>query len=169
MTVKATGKRKRTTPRKNKVGQGRKTVYTKALGDKICKLLADGKSLRSICEPAGMPSKSTVLLWIVDGDHPEFAEQYKIAREAAGYSHADRILDTIERVEKEIMHPSAGRVVIEGLKWAAERMAPKSHSPRNQISGIDEKPLMPTDQSMSEDQLREELEKRGLPTVLFDQ
>lgn len=169
MTVKKPAKAKKVPTRKNKPGAGRKSTYTKSIGDKICKQIADGKSLRSICEQPGMPVKATVLLWIVDGDHKEFSEQYKIAREAAGYSHADRIIETVDKVEKEILNHSAGRVVIEGLKWAAERMAPKSHAPRAQISGPDEKPLMPANEQLSEDQLREELSKRGLPTILFDQ
>jgi hypothetical protein len=169
MTVKKPAKAKKVPTRKNKPGAGRKSIYTKALTAKICKQLADGKSLRSICAQAGMPDKSTVLMWIVDGEHKEFSEQYKLAREAAGYSHADRIIDTIDKVEQELISHSAGRVVVEGLKWAAERMAPKSHAPRAQISGPDEKPLMPTNEPLNEDQLQEELSKRGLPTILFDQ
>lgn len=156
-------------PAAKRPAAGRPKAYTPRIAAKICAGLADGKSLRSICSGAGMPSRSTVLLWVVDGSHPEFTEQYRLAREAAGYAHADSIIETVEKLADNKLDPSAARGMLDGLKWAAERMAPKAHSPRSQISGPDEKPLIPTDQSMTEEQLREELEKRGLPTILFDQ
>lgn len=89
-----------------------------------------------------MPARSTVLLWVVDGSRPEFAEQYRLAREAAGYAHADNVIETVEKLADKKLDPSAARGMLDGLKWAAERMAPKAHSPRSQISGPDEKPLL---------------------------
>ena len=82
-----------------------------------------------------MPVMSTVLLWVVDGKHPEFSEQYTRAREAAGYAHADRILETLTLLEQKKVKPDAARVILDGLKWSAERMAPKAHSPRHQVTG----------------------------------
>ncbi len=112
---------------------GRPTKYTKKLGDAICVQLAGGDSLRSICSQAKMPALSTVLLWVVDGKHNEFSEQYHVAREAAGYAHADQILDAVEKAGNGTYDPNQARAVMDGLKWAAERMSPKKHSPRQQI------------------------------------
>lgn len=121
--------------------KGRPSKYTKALADTICQRLADGESLRSICREAKMPALSTVLLWVVDGKHPDFSEQYTRAREAAGYAHADRILDTLTLLEAEQVKPDTARVILDGLKWSAERMAPKAHSPRHQVTGDGGGPL----------------------------
>lgn len=122
----------------------RPTIYTKALCDAICTRLAGGESLRSICNDDAMPTKSTVLLWVVDGEHDEFSDQYRRAREAAGYAHADSIIDAVERVNTDELRPDAARVMMDGLKWAAERMAPKAHSPRQQLehSGKIDQPLV---------------------------
>lgn len=112
---------------------GRPTKYTKALGTKICRRIAEGETLRSICASSTMPSKSTLLLWVVDDEHREFSDQYMRAREAAGYSHADGIIQTVQDVQSETLKPDQARVMIDGLKWAAERMAPKTHSPRQAL------------------------------------
>ncbi|MFG6159637.1 hypothetical protein ACGTNG_12595 [Halomonas sp. 1390] len=113
----------------------RPSKYTKAIGDRICRRLAEGESLRSICSDPKLPTKSTVLLWVVDGKHDSFSDQYTRAREAAGYSHADRIIDTIDQVGAKDMKPEVAKVILDGLKWSAERMSPKAHSPRHQLTG----------------------------------
>lgn len=111
----------------------RPTKYTKALGDKICARLAGGESLRAICRDDGIPSLSTVLLWVVDGKHEQFSVQYRVAREAAGYAHADRIIESVDKVEREEIDAATARAMMDGLKWAAERMAPKAHGPKQAI------------------------------------
>lgn len=132
----------------------RPTKYTKALADRICKRISGGESLRSICDSKTMPDKSTVLLWVVNGKHDGFYDQYRQAREAAGYSHADRIINLIDRLDPESngiddidpedrdavelaklrrLDPQTAKVMIDGLKWAAERMAPKAHAARQEI------------------------------------
>lgn len=111
----------------------RPTKYTKAMAAKLCARLANGESLRSICEDKTFPCKSTVLLWVVDGEHAEFSDQYMRAREAAGYSHADDIVDTVTLLRNEVIKPDVARVMMDGLKWSAERMAPKTHSAKQEI------------------------------------
>ena len=94
--------------------------------------LAEGDSLREICRDESMPSKSTILLWAVTPGH-EFSDQYALAREAAGYSHADRQVDLANMCAEEGIDPQAARVAMQGYQWAAERMAPKKHSPRQEL------------------------------------
>lgn len=110
----------------------RPTVMTKEAMDKICQLLASGDSLRSICREDDMPSVSTVLLAVVQ-DRDGFSEQYMQAREAGGFSHADRVIDTVDRIATGEIDPNAARAMLDGLKWAAERMAPKRHSIRQEV------------------------------------
>jgi hypothetical protein len=59
---------------------GRPTDYTSDLAVLICSLMAEGKSLRSICEQEEMPGKSTVFRWLAD--RKEFQEQYARAASA---------------------------------------------------------------------------------------
>ena len=112
--------------------KGRPTVYNKKVAEKICQRLSGGESLRSVCRDEEMPAMSSVLLWVVTPGHP-FSDQYAQAREAAGYAHADRIIDTVEKTILDQYDPQQAKVIMDGLKWAAERMAPKKHSPNQKI------------------------------------
>ena len=117
---------------------GAPTVFDQDKCDYICAKVASGQSLHSICKEPGMPSISSVLLWVVDGKHKEFSEQYRMAREAAGYAHADRIIDCIDKVgtdpEEGGLDYRDAKVMMDGLKWAAERMSPKAYGPKQDIN-----------------------------------
>src|SRR5688572_25127505 len=69
---------------------GRPSSYTPALADLICERLANGESLRAICNDAGMPDKATVFRWLAA--HEEFRDQYARARETQADSLFDDIL-----------------------------------------------------------------------------
>jgi len=76
---------------------GRPSKYTLELGDLICALLAEGKSLRTICALENMPHISTVLLWVVKGERgdeqfADFCEQYRRAREAQSEALIDEVI-----------------------------------------------------------------------------
>lgn len=117
---------------------GRPTKCTQEITDEICRRLADGNSLREICSDEGMPEKSTVLLWVVqerkiEGTDRLFSDQYHAGREAAGYSHADEALDLRNELRTGALEPQAAKVILDALKWGAERMAPKKHSQRQEV------------------------------------
>lgn len=95
-----------------------------------------------------MPNKSTVLLWVVNGTKVKgtdrlFSDQYHEAREAAGYSHADEALDLRHAVIDGTIGAAEAKVVLDALKWGAERMSPKRHSQRQEVD------LRSGDRSMS--------------------
>ena len=110
----------------------RPTDYTPELAEDICKWIAGGKSLRSFCRKPKTPHFSTVCRWIVQND--VFRDQYLRAREAAGFAHADNIVDMVDMIQAKKLEPNAAKVMMDGLKWAAERMAPKHHSPKHNIA-----------------------------------
>lgn len=117
---------------------GRPTECTKEITDIICVRLADGESLRSVCLDEDMPSKSSVLLWVVTDRKIEesgevFSDHYHAAREAAGYSHADEALGLRHELREGTLDPQSAKVILDALKWGAERMAPKRHSQRQEI------------------------------------
>lgn len=122
---------------------GRPIIITPEITTEICRQLAEGSSLISICEQDDMPNKSTVLMWVVKGHagderYKDFIDQYAQAREANGHAHADRIIKLTEEVtEFDGLDANRARVAIDGLKWAAERMASKSYAPKVQGTGKD--------------------------------
>lgn len=111
---------------------GRPTAHTPEMRDEICARLADGQSLRSICRDDHMPALSTVLLWVVH-DREGFSDHYHRAREAAGYAHADEALSLRYELRDGSLDPQTAKVILDALKWGAERMAPKKHSTRQEV------------------------------------
>lgn len=131
---------------------GRPSTYTEELGLQICTRLADGESLRAICETEGMPSKSTVLKWVLDGNHKDFTDQYEKARQMQAESMADEIReiaddghndwmerqygDTTAWVEnKEAMGRS--RLRIDSRKWIASKLLPKKYGDTTKLNLAD--------------------------------
>lgn len=121
----------------------RPTVYTQSMANEICVRLASGESLRSICKDDHIAAISSVLLWIVDGEHESFSEQYARAREAQAHYHVDEMLDMREGVIDGTIEPQAARVVSDMIKWSAERMSRKSFSAKEHISDQDDTPPTP--------------------------
>ncbi|MEX0385860.1 terminase small subunit-like protein [Spiribacter onubensis] len=110
---------------------GRPSKAKPAITDEICRRVSEGEPIRSICADKHMPAMSTVMLWAVDGSQPEFAERYREARVAAGHAHAEKINEITRKVEAGLLKPDQARVMMDGLKWAAERMAANAYSPRH--------------------------------------
>jgi hypothetical protein len=110
---------------------GRPTDYNEQLAETICEWLSAGKSLRSFCRQQDTPDVSTICRWIVK--HDEFRKQYVQARESAGYAHADGIVEIVEMLRDGLLDPNTAKAMMDGLKWSAERMAPKTHSARQEI------------------------------------
>lgn len=110
---------------------GRPSIYTDELAKDICDHIASGRSLREYCRNPEAPSTSTVCRWIVS--KPEFWEQYAQAREAAGFAHADRMIELAELIEHGGIEYQAAKVMMDAYKWAAERMASKHHAPNQKI------------------------------------
>jgi len=111
---------------------GRPTKLTPEVRDEICYRLAGGESLVSICEDEHLPTRATVLNWVV-GDRDGFYTDYLRARDAAGFAHADQSVEYAKLAAGGKLDPKSAKVALDGLHWAAERMSPKKHSPRQEI------------------------------------
>ncbi len=116
--------------------RGRPSKYTKALGTRICKRVANGETLREICETPGMPCESTVRLWAVK--LPDFSEEYARAREMQADAMADEALAT---ARKGSGNPIADRLLVDTLKWAASKLKPRTYSDRLQVDNRGEQTL----------------------------
>lgn len=122
---------------------GRPTDYSQDIADMICERLADGESLRSICQADDFPNRSSIFKWL--SLYPEFSDQYARAREAQADAIFDDILeiaddgrnDWMEKKDREgenigwrengeALRRSALRV--DARKWMAGKLRPKKYS-----------------------------------------
>lgn len=126
----------------------RPSEYSQEVADQICERIADGESLRTICDEQQMPDKSTVFRWLAA--HAAFCDQYACAREAQADALFDDILsiaddgrnDWMERKDAEdenlgwrengeAMRRSQLR--IDARKWMAGKLRPKKYGEKLNI------------------------------------
>lgn len=74
---------------------GKRCVYGAKIAQQICAGIASGKLLPQVLKQPGMPSPSTVFLWL--SQHPEFAELYSRAKEIQCEVFASETLDLAQR------------------------------------------------------------------------
>ncbi len=141
------GKRKTRPKPKARRGRGRPTRYTADVASTICTRLAGGESLRSICDDAAMPARSTVIGWLFDGEHEDFMDQYARAREAQAEVRADEIVDiaddesgdfTTDEDGKRVVnheHIQRSRLRVDARKWVASKLLPKRYGDKLQHTG----------------------------------
>lgn len=127
--------------------RGRPSLHSKALADRICKRLAAGESLRSICRDDKMPSEATVRRWALE-DMRGFSAQYTQARDLGLDTIADEILDIAdtpvvgirtkttkdgeETVEGDMIEHR--RLQVDARKWYLSKLAPKRYGDKQDIN-----------------------------------
>ncbi len=114
--------------------RGRPTIFKKTIAREICRRIADGASLRSICQDDDLPHRDTVRRWL--RRKPDFRADYADAR----IYQAEHYIDEIVEIADTDDNPSRARVRIDARKWVAARLAPKKYSERSEIElsgGID--------------------------------
>jgi hypothetical protein len=117
--------------------QGRPSVFSRRLADRLCRLLANGYSLKSICRRNCFPSHETVRRWL--RDKPEFRAQYARAREDQADALAEEIIDIADAAAD----PQLGRLRVDARKWVAAKLKPRKYGEltRNEHSGPDGAPI----------------------------
>lgn len=122
--------------------------FRQATADIICERIADGESLRSICDDENMPARSTVFKWLSLVE--PFADQYARAREAQADAIFDDIIqiaddgrnDWMERKDAEdenIGWRENGEALrrsqlrVDARKWMAGKLRPKKYSDKLEI------------------------------------
>ena len=121
--------------------QGRPSMYSDALVDKLLGELANGKSLRTVCKKPGMPSVTTVVKWLGDQSKPGFSLQYARAREAQAEVLADEIVEIADEVSATSSEAIAkARLRVDARKWYASKLAPKRFGDKLGIGGADDLP-----------------------------
>lgn len=124
----------------------RPSEFTKEVADEICERLADGESLRSICDSEHIPNKSTVFRWLAAND--AFCDQYTRAREAQADALFDDVLQIADDGRNDWMmrrgeddagwtangeHIQRSKLRIDARKWMAGKLRPKVYGEKQEI------------------------------------
>lgn len=143
---------------------GRPSLYTIELADYICEQIADGKSLRSICDADGMPNRGTVFRWLAESEASDkiFSHQYARARQTQADVLFEEILDIADEqvtmVKKNKHQPGAeegeevevvfdptavqrNRLRVDSRKWMAGKLRPKVYGEKLELAGDAANPL----------------------------
>ena len=120
--------------------------YSKEVGKEICDLIAEGLTLDQTAAKLRVTARC-ILRWI--GADEELGHEYAQARARQGDAYADRIATVVDRVgdpdtpEHLKLDANQARVMIDGLKWAAAKRAPKKYGDRitQEVVGKDGAPL----------------------------
>jgi len=136
------------------VATGRPSLYNQQLADKICELIAEGRSVVSVCSLPGMPCSASIYKWL--SEQPYFSERYARAREVqlevmaaelvdiADDSSQDRRTIVVNGHEIEIVdqdHINRARLRVDTRKWLLSKLAPKKYGDRLELAGDQEAPL----------------------------
>ena len=134
---------------------GRPSSFTQDMGDTICSRIAEGESLRKICEDEWMPDRVTIYRWLAAD--PEFCNHYTRAREDQADTLADEIMAIADETPDlnpildkhgaliEIQLHSAylqwQKQRIDARKWTAMKLKPKKYGDRLVHAGDPEAPM----------------------------
>ena len=136
---------------------GRPSKFTEEVACAICARLADGESLRSICQDDDMPGRRTVLDWLDDDANASFRAKYARAREAQADLLAEEIVqiaDTPQMGSKSVSKASGieisegdmiehRRLQVDARKWYAAKLAPKKYGDKitQEVTGANGGPI----------------------------
>lgn len=124
---------------------GQPTLYTDEIANKICELMAEGKTLLRICKMPGMPKRRTVHNWLLHPDNKEFLLNYSLARELQADYWADEINDIADDGTNDYSEDDDGNKIVNHdhikrsqlrvntRQWNAARRAPKKWGDRSAV------------------------------------
>lgn len=122
---------------------GRPSEYNTEVTDIICERIANGESLRSICDDPALPAQATIFKWLAR--YPDFVERYTRARETQADAIFDEILNIADDGRNDWMLKNFGdeerwvengealrrsQLRIDARKWMAGKLRPKKYGER---------------------------------------
>lgn len=132
------------------------SLYSPELAAKICDEIAGGRSMRSICQDEGMPSKTSVLRWLANNE--DFQKLYIAAKAMQAEGFADELIelaDTPREGKKivrkgKLVETTTGDMIehrklqVSTRQWMIERLLPKKYGTKIQqeITGRDGGPVV---------------------------
>lgn len=116
-------------------------TFSQEVFDAICERIAEGESLRKICESEGMPHKSNVLRWLEDENNVLLRDQYARAREQQADKLFDETIEIADNKGTEKGQVARDRLRVDVRKWAAGKLRPKKYGDKHIIGGDPDNPL----------------------------
>jgi transposase-like protein len=130
---------------------GRPTDYTEEVAARICEEIAEGKSIRQICEGADMPVPRTIWRWLAA--HQEFSQNYARAKEEQAEYYSSEIIDIADDGSNDTYEDDEGHVKtnydviqrsklrVDTRKWIASKLLPKKYGDLVRLTGADAGPV----------------------------
>lgn len=130
---------------------GRPSDYTPELAAAICEEIASGRSLRSICDDAGMPAPKTVYAWIAK--YEDFSNQYAKAQSDRTNWWAEQIVEISDDSSGDFIELSEGKIApnsvsvardklkVDTRKWLMSKMAPKKYGEKVALTDAEGGPV----------------------------
>ena len=108
-------------------------MFDQATADKVCDLIAAGKSLREI-ETDTSVSRQRVLRQVAKD--ASFADQYSRAMELRTHALVDGFVDLREQLLAGKITPDQARVAADLIKWPASKLLAKVYGDRVEIDVV---------------------------------
>lgn len=119
-----------------RVGARFVTTYDPVLALEVVERVAQGETINKICERGSkFPHPVTFKRWIIH--HPELAKAYDAARRLSAEAFEEEALDAareIKRAQRDGTQVRAFEVLLQQLRWSAERRDPAKYGTRSPVS-----------------------------------
>jgi hypothetical protein len=128
----------------------RPSKYTEKLAEEICRRIADGESLLLICRDDKIPTRSTVNLWLVDGKHKTFSDNYERAVNIRTDNMFDDLIEIADDGRNDFMerenenggtwwefkneHVQRSRLRVDTRKWYLSKVMPKKYGDKLDVT-----------------------------------
>lgn len=136
---------------------GRPSLYTEEIAAEICQRIGEGETLNQICRDAHMPSRPTVVTWVLE-DREGFSNRYARARDLQLEHWADEVIDVADDATNDFMekkngedkesswslngeHVQRSRLRIDSRKWLLSKLKPQQYGEKLELGGKDGQPL----------------------------
>lgn len=129
---------------------GRPSIFTQELVDKICNRISLGESTRKILKDKDMPSSATFYKWLTDKDKKDFLEQYETScniRAELMFEELNEIADDGTNDFMEVTsdngevreqlrpeHIQRSRLRVDTRKWYLSKVLPKKYGDKMDVT-----------------------------------
>lgn len=107
--------------------------YSLLLGDRLCDMIREGKTISNICKDPSMPTATRFYAWLAL--YPQLRIRYEQARKQRADAFHDKIIDIADNLDDKDQVPVA-KVRIDAYKWAAEKASPDYYGKKEEKASI---------------------------------
>ena len=128
---------------------GRTSTYTSEFAKLILSEVAEGKSLRAICEDhTDLPAAQTIRRWILE-DREGFQAKYTRAKEIGVERMAEEIIEISDETSGDTIQTESGeipdnewinrsRLRVDTRKWLLSKLIPKKYGDKLAVGGAED-------------------------------